>query len=114
MTAISELSKKTVSYFSDEDISGHCLFGSNPMRPLRVKLTNQLVEGYGLDRKMIMHRPRQLSYEELNMFHADGAFDKIVDAAGGMHAHSLRYYFWTSCSRGYQKSVFQCMSSKVF
>jgi hypothetical protein len=50
----------------------------------------------------------------LNMFHADGAFDKIVDAAGGMHAHSLRYYFWTSCSRGYQKSVFQCMSSKVF
>ena len=73
MSAISELSKKTVSYFSDEDISIHCLCGPNPMRPLRVKLTNKLVEGYGLDRKMKMHRPRQLSYEELNNFHADGA-----------------------------------------
>lgn len=73
MSALSELTKKTVSYFSDEDISIHCLCGPNPMRPLRVKLTNKLVEGYGLDKKMKMHRPRQLSYEELNNFHADGA-----------------------------------------
>jgi acetoin utilization deacetylase AcuC-like enzyme len=83
MTAISELSKKTVSYFSDEDISIHCLCGPNPMRPLRVKLTNKLVEGYQLDRKMIMHRPRQLSFEELNMFHADGASRSLMRAFGG-------------------------------
>ena len=43
------------------------------MRPLRVKLTNKLVESYKLDQKMKVHRPRPLSYEELNMFHADGA-----------------------------------------
>ena len=67
-----ELAKKTVSYFSDDDISIHCLCGQ-PMRPLRVKLTNKLVEAYGLDRKMKMHRPRELTYEELNTFHADGA-----------------------------------------
>jgi hypothetical protein len=68
-----ELAKRTVSYYCDDDISIHCLCGPNPMRPLRVKLTNKLVEGYKLDQKMKMHRPRSLTYEELNMFHADGA-----------------------------------------
>ena len=86
MGILDELSKKTVSYFSDEDITIHCLCGPNPMRPLRVKLTNELVESYGLDRKMKVHRPRQLSYEELNMFHADGTAPSL---SSGYHAGAM-------------------------
>lgn len=68
-----ELKKKTVAYFYDEEYGNHSLGGFNPMRPHRVRLTNNLLNAYGVADKMIIHRPRELSYEELNTFHADGA-----------------------------------------
>ena len=105
-----ELAKKTVSYYCDDDISIHCLCGPNPMRPLRVKLTNKLVESYGLDKKMKMHRPRALSYEELNFFHADGADPTLrlplVTSAASSRTHCS--YFNVFCSRGAMFPQLQC------
>jgi histone deacetylase 1/2 len=46
--------------------------GGNPMRPHRVRLTTNLVSGYGLTDKMRLMRPRPRSREEIMLFHADG------------------------------------------
>jgi acetoin utilization deacetylase AcuC-like enzyme len=68
-----QLAKKTVSYFYDEEYANHSLGGCNPMRPHRVRLTNRLLEGYNMTKRMQVHRPRALDYDGLNYFHADGA-----------------------------------------
>lgn len=46
--------------------------GGNPMRPHRVKLTTNLVTGYGLTDSMRLLRPRPRTREEIMEFHADG------------------------------------------
>lgn len=72
-SALEALASKSVSYFYDEVIGDHNLGAVNPMRPHRVRLTTKLLEGYRLTAKMRVHRPRELSYDELNTFHCDGA-----------------------------------------
>ena len=47
--------------------------GGNPMRPHRVRLTHSLVKNYGLNKRLLVHRPQPRSDDELEMFHADGA-----------------------------------------
>lgn len=46
--------------------------GGNPMRPHRVRLTTNLVNGYGLLDKMRVMRPMPRTREEVMLFHADG------------------------------------------
>ena len=66
------LQKKTVAYFYEEEYGNFSLGGGNPMRPHRVRLTNNLVNAYGVTKNMVVHRPNAMTYEELNTFHADG------------------------------------------
>lgn len=47
--------------------------GGNPMRPHRVRLTHSLVKNYGLNKRLLVHRPQPRNDDELEMFHADGA-----------------------------------------
>lgn len=42
------------------------------MRPHRVRLTHSLVSNYGLNPKMIVHRPQARSKEQIEEFHCDG------------------------------------------
>lgn len=42
------------------------------MRPHRVRLTTNLVTGYGLTDKMRLMRPEPRTREEIMQFHADG------------------------------------------
>ena len=48
------------------------------MRPHRVRLTTNLVTGYGLTEKMRLMRPVPRTREEVMLFHADGKFLKII------------------------------------
>jgi len=73
MAPLDDLRRKTCAFFHDDDYTLFSLGGGNPMRPHRVRLTNHLVDAYGLKQGMVVHRPRALTTEELNTFHADGA-----------------------------------------
>lgn len=61
-------------------VSLHCFLqmtnynygGGNPMRPHRVRLTTNLVDGYGLTEKMRILRPMPRTREDIMLFHADG------------------------------------------
>ncbi|KAK9836982.1 hypothetical protein WJX81_004308 [Elliptochloris bilobata] len=62
---------KTVGYFYDEELTNFNYGGGNPMRPHRVRLTHSLVKNYGLNKRLLVHRPQPHNDEELEMFHAD-------------------------------------------
>jgi len=57
-------------------IGNFCLGGGNPMRPHRARLTNSLCTHYGIFDKMMVHRPRRQTYEDMTIFHADGKKDE--------------------------------------
>lgn len=63
---------KVVAYFYDEECCNHNYGGGNPMRPHRVRLTTSLVNGYDLDKKLMLMRPVAQTAEDLTIFHADG------------------------------------------
>lgn len=65
-------SEKVVSYFYDEELGNFCYGGGNPMRPHRVRLTHSLVNNYGMDKQLVVHRPRPQTAEQITGFHADG------------------------------------------
>lgn len=52
--------------------------GGNPMRPHRVRLTTNLVNGYGLTEKMRLMRPKPRSREDIMLFHADDYVDFLM------------------------------------
>jgi histone deacetylase HOS2 len=45
------------------------------MKPHRLTLTNHLVVGYGLHKKMDMYNPRAATKEELEAFHDEDYID---------------------------------------
>lgn len=47
----------------------------HPMKPHRLTLTNHLVVGYGLHKKMDMYNPRAATAEELEAFHDEDYVD---------------------------------------
>jgi histone deacetylase 1/2 len=44
--------KKRVSYYFDDDIGLYSLGKGHPMKPIRMKITDQLIKAYGLDTMM--------------------------------------------------------------
>jgi hypothetical protein len=52
--------------------------GGNPMRPHRVRLTTNLVRGYGLEKAMRLMRPRPRTREEILRFHSDDYVDFLA------------------------------------
>ncbi len=65
----------TVSYFFDETVGNYHYGEGHPMKPHRLALTHELVLQYGLDKKMVMYRPRAATQQELLMFHSDDYID---------------------------------------
>lgn len=65
--------RRNVVYYYDEEMANYNFGGGNPMRPHRVKLTTQLVNGYGLTKHMQIMRPVERTREDIMLFHADGA-----------------------------------------
>jgi histone deacetylase HOS2 len=48
------------------------------MKPHRLTLTNHLVVGYGLHKRMDVFEPRMASKEELEMFHDEDYVDFLA------------------------------------
>ena len=71
-------SHKPVVYFYDEEMTNYNYGGGNPMRPHRVRLTTNLVDGYGLTQHMRLMRPNPKSREEIMNFHADDYVDFLM------------------------------------
>jgi acetoin utilization deacetylase AcuC-like enzyme len=63
---------KQVSYFYDDESGNYMYNVAHPWRPHRTKLVHSLVEGYGLEKEMMVRRPRARTRDELTQFHADG------------------------------------------
>lgn len=51
------------------------------MKPHRLTLTNHLVIGYGLHKKMDMYQPRSATREELEAFHDEDYVDFLSRCA---------------------------------
>eukprot|EP00889_Picochlorum_renovo_P005891 jgi/Picre1/32921/NNA_008250.t1 len=69
---------KPVVYFYDEEMTNYNYGGGNPMRPHRVQLTTNLVDGYGLTSQMRLMRPKTRSREDIMKFHADDYVDFLM------------------------------------
>ena len=64
-----------LSHPSSSQMTNYNYGGGNPMRPHRVRLTTNLVNGYGLTDKLRVLRPRARTREEIMEFHADDYVD---------------------------------------
>ena len=65
-------SEKVVAYFYDEELGNYSYGDANPMRPHRLRLTHNLVENYGLTKRLMVHRPKPRDVTDMTEFHADG------------------------------------------
>ena len=63
-------SGKIVAYYYDEEVGNYN--DVNLMRPHRVRLAHNLIDGYGLQDKMLVHRPPRSLNTDMREFHSDG------------------------------------------
>ena len=64
-------SSQKVSYLYDSTVGSIYYGPSHPMKPLRMKMTHQLVLAYGLHKKMNIYEPHRASENEMCSFHSD-------------------------------------------
>ncbi len=67
-------SDKVVAYYYDQDYGNYTYGYAHPWRPHRSKLVHSIVDGYGLGKVMVVHRPNPRTFEQLTEFHADGTW----------------------------------------
>ncbi|KAJ6234542.1 histone deacetylase rpd3 [Anaeramoeba flamelloides] len=63
-------SKKRISYFYDSDIGNFNYGGDHPMKPRRIRLTDDLITGYGLHKKMKVYSINKSTTSELTNYHS--------------------------------------------
>ncbi|GAA5879150.1 hypothetical protein JCM1840_006210 [Sporobolomyces johnsonii] len=68
-------SKPRVSYYFPRGVGEYHFGERHPMKPHRLTLTNHLVIGYGMHKKMDVFQPRAATKEELEMFHDEDYVD---------------------------------------
>lgn len=67
--------QKKVTYFYDSDWCNYYYGAGHPMKPWRLRLTHELIVGYGLYRKMDVWRPRPVEYDDIAAFHCKDYID---------------------------------------
>lgn len=65
------MSSLKVNYLYDSSVGSIYYGPSHPMKPLRMKMTHQLVLSYGLHKKMNIYEPHRASTNEMCMFHSE-------------------------------------------
>ncbi|KAF9535172.1 histone deacetylase RPD3 [Crepidotus variabilis] len=65
------MSKRKVAYFYDNDVGAYSYGLGHPMKPLRMRVTHELVMAYGMLDKMHVIRPKRCSPEAMARFHTD-------------------------------------------
>lgn len=78
------LSNKVVAYYYDEEVGN--FNDVNLMRPHRVRLAHNLIDGYGLQKQMMVHRPTRMKPEEMQEFHADGRWRDLQSPVTSFYA----------------------------
>ncbi len=68
-------SNKIVAYYYDEEVGNYN--DVNLMRPHRVRLAHNLIDGYGLQEKMLVHQPSRSLNTAMREFHADGSSPRV-------------------------------------
>ncbi|KAG4090852.1 hypothetical protein H8356DRAFT_1711036 [Neocallimastix lanati (nom. inval.)] len=64
-------SKKKVSYFYDPDVGNFQFAPHHPMKPLRIRMTHDLILEYGLFNKLEIFRPIRATSKEMTHFHTE-------------------------------------------
>ncbi|GAA6016891.1 hypothetical protein JCM10207_007838 [Rhodosporidiobolus poonsookiae] len=67
-----------VSYYFPKGVGEYHFGERHPMKPHRLTLTNHLVIGYGLHKKMDIYEPRSATKEELEAFHDEDYVDFLA------------------------------------
>ncbi|GAA5980918.1 hypothetical protein JCM11641_005484 [Rhodosporidiobolus odoratus] len=68
-SAVGLHSAPRVSYYFPKGVGEYHFGERHPMKPHRLTLTNHLVIGYGLHKKLNVYEPRAATKDELEMFH---------------------------------------------
>ncbi|KAH0791487.1 acetylpolyamine aminohydrolase [Histomonas meleagridis] len=69
-TSQKPMSKPRVAYFYDEEIGNFYYDEKHPMKPVRVRMTHDLVLAYGLHKHLQVFRPRRATPVEMMRFHS--------------------------------------------
>jgi histone deacetylase 1/2 len=71
--------KKVVSYFYEDDVGNYMYKQEHPMKPFRVRMTNELICAYGLDKQMKRMEIEQEYIENVDftLFHSDDYIDVL-------------------------------------
>lgn len=64
------MSKPRVAYFYDEEIGNYYYDEGHPMKPVRVRMTHDLILAYGLHKHLQVFRPRRATAVEMMRFHS--------------------------------------------
>ena len=62
---------KKVAYFYDANVGSIYYGPGHPMKPIRMKMTHQLVLSYGLYKKLDIYEPHRASVSEMCSFHTE-------------------------------------------
>ena len=62
---------KRIVYFHDEEIGKFYYSHGHPMKPKRVQITYELVNAYGLDKKLRVNKPKRATVTDLTRYHSD-------------------------------------------
>ncbi|GAA5865899.1 hypothetical protein JCM8547_005752 [Rhodosporidiobolus lusitaniae] len=77
-SAVGIHSAPRVSYYFPKGVGEYHFGERHPMKPHRLTLTNHLVLGYGLHKKMDVFEPRSATKEELEAFHDEDYVDFLA------------------------------------
>ncbi|KAL7416069.1 hypothetical protein BDY24DRAFT_380929 [Mrakia frigida] len=90
-----------VSYYFPKSVGEYHYGERHPMKPHRLTLTNSLVLGYGLHKRMDVYSPREATKDELEMFHDSDYVDFLSrvtpSAPASLQAMFSRFNFGDDC-----------------
>jgi histone deacetylase 1/2 len=72
-------SKRVVSYFYDDDIGNYQYNQGHPMKPFRVRMTDEMIKTYGMDKMMtrMYVEPEFIENVDFSVFHSDDYVDVL-------------------------------------
>ena len=72
---------KRVSYYFDEEIGIYTFKKGHPMRPLRMKITDELIKAYGMDKLMTCYDSTffEMDDKDFMNFHSEEYIDLLCN-----------------------------------
>ena len=71
------MSKRKVGYLYNNNIGSFYYGEQHPMKPIRIKMTHQLIVNYGLYKQMEVYEPHWANNNELTNFHSQVYIDYL-------------------------------------